>query len=387
MEIGLARAIRRVGVLLCCCALVAGCGDANSRVRRTPGSVHLDTIWRLTSEELNRVGGAVLHDGSLFVANVGNSQVLAIDLKTENVSTIGRAGRGPGEFLSITDVVVGDSLVYILDALGSRVLRFVLGAVPQFDSLWALPPEMGAAEQIATDGQGRLFVSFLKSTASTGNVSTMVVWRDSVRVVELDRSGAEGHRVVATFPGNEYYYGVTDDGKRWLGVPAFGTGSYYAYVDGGVFVADARTGVVTTHAWSGQSSVVQLALQEQRKMAASDEIAEWLERVNVRAARLPDGEEYRRLANVSLEVWKGAPPLPLFEGIAGGSGVVLIQLYAFGTRDSVEWRVVDARSGTEASTMLPGNLRLMTATGDTVVAVGRDSLGVETILLLQMRKD
>ena len=64
-------------------------------------------------------------DGTVYVVDMNNAQVVAITPTGEVAWRVGRAGQGPGEFRTIYRVTVGpDGTVFVLDRNGNAISRF-----------------------------------------------------------------------------------------------------------------------------------------------------------------------------------------------------------------------------------------------------------------------
>lgn len=71
------------------------------------------------------LGGAVAPDGTLLLADMSNNVIQRIDPATGEVSTIGRAGRGPGEFSMLYRVAVAlDGTIFAFDLATNEVSTF-----------------------------------------------------------------------------------------------------------------------------------------------------------------------------------------------------------------------------------------------------------------------
>jgi 6-bladed beta-propeller len=263
-----------VGGVMAACAPESGAGGTAAG---DPSSAVTITVagWRL--EHAASIGGAEAPEremlftvpavaesgrGEIYVLNAGHQSVLAFDSAGRYLRTIGREGRGPGEFISPGAIVsTGDDALFVLDAPESRISRFqvpdggFLAAVPLQD-----PP--GVPTRMEPGPDGSLMVEFASGASSsapprpvlarvtpeTGVVSPLVEL-DTVAQVRVNAVSA-GRRVTrfirAPFAPNPSW---TSDGQ---GGVLFGSGAeftVYRATPSGVklaFRADAEPRPVTT---------------------------------------------------------------------------------------------------------------------------------------------
>ncbi len=78
--------------------------------------------------------------------------------------------------------------------------------------------------------------------------------------------------------------------------------------------------------------------------------------------------------------------IPLSRVQEGASSLVALRLSAADGRVEREWLLVRSDGTAPGMLMLPNNVTLLSAVGDTLVAVARDSLQVESLLLLRVRR-
>lgn len=97
-----------------------------------------------TADSIGRLSGiAIDHAGNVYVSDIADARIWVFDANGRSVGSIGRRGRGPGEFESPTGVAVGpDKALYVRDAnLVSRFTRDAgTGRLTRFDSAFRTLP-------------------------------------------------------------------------------------------------------------------------------------------------------------------------------------------------------------------------------------------------------
>ncbi len=116
------------------------------------------------AKEFNNPAGMDFHDGTLYIADKGNSRIVAIDgLKGNNWRSFGELGTGMNQFDSPTDIKVGvDGWIYIADAGNDRVVRIRDMKGKNWQEFGSFGAQLGrffAPSAIAIGPEGRLFVA------------------------------------------------------------------------------------------------------------------------------------------------------------------------------------------------------------------------------------
>lgn len=167
------------GLLLLIAA--AGCEPESPQEAppETPVQLVLDTVNVIHSDLFHRVEGVRrLPDGGLAVMNTGSLNVLLLDSLGDRVATIGRMGRGPGDFQGMLDMdSSGDSIV-VLDGLMRRVQLFRRDS---FVTMWSLREITGTPEQVGFSSGGVPVVAFGR-LLSLRDREVLGVGRDSLDV-------------------------------------------------------------------------------------------------------------------------------------------------------------------------------------------------------------
>ncbi|MFN8670392.1 MAG: hypothetical protein U0164_24650 [Gemmatimonadaceae bacterium] len=134
-------------------------------------------------------GVRVLRDGRVLVLDVMEQRLVVADFETGKVEPIGRAGRGPGEYVRATRLIAlsADS-TWLVDVGQNRILVLVgtsiVGALPAFAGA-AVDSGLSAASLRGADARG--FVYFTGRGVSTSERG--IVPADSVMLFAASRDG------------------------------------------------------------------------------------------------------------------------------------------------------------------------------------------------------
>lgn len=204
---------------------------------------------------------AVAADGRVFVADAQRPSIWCFDSEGRFVGSLGREGRGPGEFKSVLSLAVTGDRLFALDAVSQMITSFRLDrwidGVPADTAPETFTPSgpagFATGEIEATPG-GNLLVQLALPIVNYDEVSTAPrlirlfsptgeILRDSVMSLPNDEHlvirGSGGGYNVSPMPfGKRSFLGVTPDGKMY----SLWTGDAFA----SVFDADgSRSGTLT----------------------------------------------------------------------------------------------------------------------------------------------
>ena len=113
-----------------CCVVNVGCGDAGRGARREPRAggdysagppLQHAVIWELGdprsgSPEFGSIQSVAVHsDGSIFVLDALNSEVIAVSADGKLIRRFGSKGDGPGELRAPKSIAVARDTVFVLD--------------------------------------------------------------------------------------------------------------------------------------------------------------------------------------------------------------------------------------------------------------------------------
>jgi hypothetical protein len=156
---------------------------------------------------LERAVFAVAPSGNLLLAQPDRGEVREFGRDGVWIRTLGRRGRGPGEFQSISDIrTLGDSM-WIADAALRRVTLFVGGRVLRTSAVQEVPDETTPRMQLA-DG-GVLFSPQLAGTA-------LAQGKRTARVAITDASGKQ--RFVRSVRRGSTAFGLARNGLTTVGM-------------------------------------------------------------------------------------------------------------------------------------------------------------------------
>ncbi|MEX2284051.1 MAG: hypothetical protein WEE89_16310 [Gemmatimonadota bacterium] len=128
-------------------------------------------------------GAAFLNDSTLSVGDGQANNVRFFTTSGKLISTVGKTGRAPGEFRSISSLSLHHDTVVVSDGVGRRVSLLTTGGfVRWFDS----SATSGPSRFIALIGDKRLIVAHTNSRRRGANGPE--IWRDSVEL-RLENSG------------------------------------------------------------------------------------------------------------------------------------------------------------------------------------------------------
>lgn len=107
---------------------------------------------------VGRPGGiAVEPDGTVWMSDLDQHQVIRLSTRGATVRRIGREGSGPGEFRAPSQLALSDSTIYVLDVALSRVSAFSLAG--GFLRSFPMPVRILAPKGMVAENRGHLYVS------------------------------------------------------------------------------------------------------------------------------------------------------------------------------------------------------------------------------------
>lgn len=331
----------------------------------------------LPATEFFGVEGAVLGaDGGVVVANAGTREIRFFDAAGTLVRTVGTEGEGPGEFRWISSLrpYRGDSLV-AYDGFQARASIFDLeGRLGR--TLNLRDAELGTPRDLLVLGDGRFLTQHLEATAIDAtdveglvvNLATFAVWS----------SDGVSRGVVFSAPGDELYMmprRPDTDYVRYQ-VPMFGL-TATASVDG--------THLITRHDRSFSLAVVSIETRSLDRLV----------RRHVEARELSE-----RVIDSTYAAWVGVDwggralypfPYPATAPAYGSlrtddEGHHWVSEYVPPGDQPRRWSVFhpDGRYLGDVVTPLPATLFDVRA--DRILAVTRDELDVERVVVWRIRK-
>lgn len=367
------------GLLLLIAAAGCEAESPQEAPAETPVQLALDTVTIIHGDLFHRVEGVRrLPDGGLAVMNTGSLNVLLLDSLGDVVATIGRMGRGPGDFQGMLDMdTSGDSIV-VLDGLMRRVQLFRRDS---FVTMWSLREITGTPEQVGFSSWGAPVVAF-GTPPDIGRDNTMRVLRETVELYRVD-DPTTALETPVELPGDEFFHGRAEGGATFMGMPAFNAWSTYDLTRTGVVAADARDGRVVSFAWGEQAARTLRPPSPPNPVTEADLDRLW-ERAEATARRRPD-MDYMAFVRQAVEVWGGSVPLPFHETLISDGSEILIKHFAPGSAAIVDWSLLDENGKTLGIFNLDRATELLSLRDREVLGVGRDSLDVEHVIALRIR--
>jgi hypothetical protein len=325
-----------------------------------------------------------LSDDRIMVSAPGSDGLLAFDRNGERVATIGRTGRGPGEFSSLgwARTLAGDTILAwdpmllrttVIAPDGSIIrTEFVAATIP---TEWLVTGrEAGAATQvIGATAAGRLIAKPVFGTdfLTTGR---LMVRQDTVPLAILSPTGEPIARI-GPVAGSEYFAG---QGNSML-LP-FGGRLHVAIGSNRIAVGDGRDCRIDIYAEDGH--LVNTIRHDAVRMAIGpgdiERYSEWF------VGRF--SERTRPSIRADLARVPFPDTAPCFSGLLWDRiGKLWVQSYVppqdASAPDNLTWYVFDEDGGFGGAVTAPPGLELRDIGNDYVLGTRYDSLGVEIVQL------
>jgi len=369
--------------LLTVALALPGCGGAGDEERDSAPVepiLALDTVRVIENERLWRVRTARPGPaGSTVVLNGGSVEVFVFDSAGRLAQVFGGEGQGPGEFgTSPRDIHVRGDSIYVIDHSNftRRLSLFVDGALARDWSLGHIP---GIFVRVAVRDDGTPIVAGERDAMPPGIPAAPIFIRDSIAMMVLPEPAGAPAEILLTLPGVERMVRPVAE-SYGVSLPSFRTDLSYAMTSTGVVGVDHRTGGVVRWNWTGGSVIVRPPPAERRLVSAA-ELAQREEAVEAQAQRMQFSDRFRASARASVDRWEGSIPRPVFEDLISDGTLTAVQRYEFGLTHPTDWLVLDAAGDSVGGWQLPAHIRLLTLEGDCVLALARDSLDVESIIV------
>lgn len=327
-------------------------------------------------EVLFRVaGGGVLADGRVVVLNAGAHELRLYERDGTLSWRQGREGEGPGEYVEpgALFVLPGDSLV-VWDA---RLARVTVVA-PDGDVVRnvTLPGRPSATEVVGVLSDGSLIVFRQRFAEEVGGGSQQYYGHYSRYSTSGDSLDALG-----IFPW-----------RRLVTQPPSSEGEMQA-VSAGPPVFDAPTRVAATASglWVGTTKKTELIWLN--RTGERERVVRWVggDRAvteAVKQAYFDDLEERlgREISGSAIENRPFADSLPSHGRLVSRAdgGVWMEEFVPPGTNAGNHWRVLDASGELEGRVRLPPSAEVLWASGDEVLLLEEDELGIEYVRLYEI---
>lgn len=305
---------------------------------------------------------AIGADGSLYVLEGGLRQVLHFGADWELINSIGGQGDGPGEFREASALAVSSDTVFVFDTWSARITTFgVDGSLMETRAVEPIPRVGSPPEAWRHRSGDWIYVNY--GPPDPASLEGGQVVRETADVVRLP-AGSDSWTEVEAFPGNEIAVFTGPEGRLIARPAPFGNGPMWASSEPDlVWYADSERYRVVELRSSGEIRRTIVAQVEPLIVTAED-----------RASYLDAGEP-------ALAAERRAVPMPdhrpvLHGLVADDRGRVWVG--AYGTDDdTTAWHVYDADGTPSFFLHLPRMFDLRLVNGDTLLAVGRDSMDVQ----------
>ena len=335
--------------------------------------------------EFNRVAGAWrLPNGRVVIANGGSSELRIFDPNGALVETLGRRGKGPGEFETMSVVGVSADTAIIYDFATRRATTVQFGAKARVLTMVTM---MAAGSGSGFEVTGRLSDGRWVATMGMGSPGGWDAPRGvhrvkgTVALVAPDGTGSiERVAEVESMASITYMPGA--DKSKWATGPAAFSPWYRGQVSGGVL-------------WFGESgsdSLVRLDARGNRRgialalpsVAPSPQLVAAAREAELPAALQPRTGDYM---NFKYSAENLPSRLPYFAGLlAGADGELWVQEYPATPSAAARYLVLDEKGRPIGRVLAPPRLRATHAGRDFVVGVTRDADDVEGVAILRLER-
>ncbi len=362
--------------------------EATAPVRAPSRSIFDSSEHPRLSEMSVIVGGLFLPDSGM--ALVDRAELHMVDLASGTARVIGRKGEGPGEFGHIAlarrtsrGILVWDFLLRRAVVVGHRgeLLRSQqYGHVPFRDFFNAYPVGVHPDGSVVfRDGVQRNLGEY---EGRAWNPATYVAVR-----------GDGGLDTVATAIGDEVHYRPNRSGDV-----VFGNRTLEAATEEHLIIADTRQGSIAVLDWHGER-VAEVPMPPGHRLTAA-QVQAGREARMAALRRIVDGMKSRAAASgrrlsanldsfydpEEMEDWPANDMAPAVDSILADYDARLwVRDYRFPDRDSVTWRVWDARQADLLfAVRLDGGDALLDAQGDLVLLRRTDEFDVPRAVIEQL---
>lgn len=320
------------------------------------------------------IGNAIVADSDrLAIVDGGSSSIRLFDARGRFVRSVGRAGSGPGEFRLPTWVGRCPDGGFVAWDYGRKVVSY--------DSLWRYRSETllpGAAESAAP--LACVAADEVIATAETGGRVPDGGGLVQLKTIVLRLRLREGRvDTVATLAGTEYFFSRRS--PIFLDVP-LGRATRVAVRARDLVVATTDSAVM--HLLSSHGApVAQWKLSLRRRRASLDDqrraFDERLEALQLLRTR--------RMLRPLLEEMPRIEQFPYFETlVADDSARVWVKTYNDEGPLWRAWQVLDDSGRVRATVRLPAAAQVTAIARGCIIAIERDSVGIERVRAYGMRR-
>jgi hypothetical protein len=336
-------------------------------------------------QQLFRVAGAFrFPDGRFVIANGGTQEIRVFDARGRHLSSAGRKGEGPGEFVTLRNVFpYGDSILTydfqlrrmsVFDGAGKYARSFIMPRIRE--GLWPQP--------IGTFRDGSIMVQagrqFMMGDSPHG------VNRDPSVLFRMSRDG-EVLDSITSVAGWERYVRTTNvNGRVGFTVHAapFARMPFYATAGDRVFVGASDGYEIDVFEKSGKLERRIRHNQPNRRVTRAD-----IDRM--RDARIASAAAqsalYRQRTEEALQEMKVPETMPAFSNLkADSDGNLWVQEYRADGENHNRWTVFDPQGGLLARVNAPTRLNILDIGRDYILGLRTNQLDVEHVEVYRLTK-
>jgi hypothetical protein len=364
-----------------------GALDRAPRLYELAGDPHL-TIGRasgLEAEQLHRVVGAVrARDGGVIIANAGSSELRVFDAMGRHVRSIGRAGRGPGEFTGLAWIDLHEDSLFAFDGQLRRVTVFAPDG--KLARTFALAEASGGRlpVPVAVLRDGSVLAKGVRAYSSE-TPSANGVRRDTVAVLRYPPGGSPA--VLAELRGDENFV-VYRDGGVSVGDLIFGRSAVVA--GQGEVIYAGSTDDFRIDVLDARGRRVRSIRSAQRPTPVrSEDLAVERERRAIKStgAANPMMERMRRDQQVMFEAMPTPRTLPAFRNVvAGDDGRLWVEAHPRPSDELSTWAVFDGTGALAGTVAVRAGVTILGAGADYLLGRWRDELDVERVGLWKLER-
>jgi hypothetical protein len=394
--------MRKTGLILLSLLLGLGAcgrsgeGDANSATRDSAGVKVVDngergawgpdTGWRVSerplvdigavqddpAQQLDRVSDAHrFPDGRIAVANAGSGEIRLFDARGRHLATVGRKGRGPGEFETVSSIeaLPGDSLL-VYDRYAGRLSWF------DKDGKYVRSFPVGVGMGGSVDYVGRLADgSFLLTlSAPFRGPPSEGLARDTITLLRRPWSGRADS--LASFPGEEQAVMVRERTINRVSYP-FMRRTLLAVDGDGFWVGPSDDYTLERRRPDGS---VELILH--RRHTAAPVKGPYLDSLRAMQRRAYGPEAERALDGIPA-----GETLPAYQRLLqDAEGYLWVESFGWPGENVSAWDVFDEAGKLLGTVRLPPRFRLTQVGKNFVVGVRQDEVDVEHVQVMTLSR-
>jgi hypothetical protein len=308
------------------------------------------------------------------VANAGTEQLRIFTTRGDLIAEVGGRGNGPEQFSGLTWLAVHGDSIYSYDDRNDRIaVRDATGKLARtFRLQWVFGGLQPAL--VLRDGTILAFAA-----RRLGELPGTGIVLDSALVSRYDLTGALLDSI-GRFPHNQRVVYEHGNGQTVLSLP-FSAFAAFADTPSGSCTEFGTVPEVRCFRTDGTTSLLIRTTARPRPVQQADRDAYFEEEAH--ASNPVRAQIVRRMRDQLIY----PDTLPAFADMIGdGAGRVWVEIYPTTGASTVTWQVFDG--GRWAGALdVPAAFRIMAVSGDRVLGVWENELGVESLRMYRFRKD